>query len=262
MGFEYAGSLIGSGAPVVTRLQVGATIYTGQLLQSNSVSGAGGHVEIADAATEAHEDDQPIIGVATGCHVINDAGWNSTNYGDTCTYDTTTTAQQANDPVGAAEVECTRIIPNVTLIRGPIYNAAFGTALTEMTITTAHAAGTTVTHANDAITDIADDFSTIYCRQGASRGHYRVNTTSTSANAQAVTIAFPYGLAVGDIMVCASCVLGLGGLDIPATANCIDGNNDMNSYYDVFYHQLNLEETGKEFAVFAVPAKACEGATT
>ena len=260
MSFEYAGSLVG-GASVTRTLQIGETVYTGQLLQSNLVGGTGAAVQIADVASEAHENDQPIVGIATGCHLVNDAGWNSTYYGDTCTYDTTTTAQQANDPVGPAEVECTYIIPNITLVRAPIYNAAYGTALTEMVITTANAAGTTVTHANDAITDIADDLSTIYCREGASRGHYRVNTTSTSTTAQAVTIAFPYGLAVGDKMVCASCVLGVGGLDIPSSANCIDGNNDMDAYYDVFYHQLNLEESGKEFAVLAFASKACEALT-
>lgn len=255
MGFEYAGSLVG-GAPVVRNLQISETCYTGQLLQSGLTAGAGGAVQIADVASEANENDLPIIGIATGNHVINDSGWSASNYGDTCTYDTTAANQLANDPVGACHVETTLIIPFITLVRAPIYNAAFGTALTEMVITTAHSAGTTVTHANDAITDIADDLSIIYCREGASRGHYRVNTTSTSANAQAVTIAFPYGLAIGDKMVCASCVFGGGGLDFPSTANCIDGNNDMNAYYDVFYHDINLEVSGKEYAVFAINAKA------
>lgn len=256
MGFEYGGSLVG-GAPVVRLMQNGETVYTGQLLQSGLVGGAGGSVQIADVASEASENDQPIVGIATGCHLINDAGYSGvTGYGDTCTYDTTVAAQLANDPVGPSLVEVTRTIPDITLIRGPIYNAAYGTALTEMVITTAHAAGTTITHANDAITDIADDLSIIYCRSGASRGHYRVNTTSTSTTAQAVTIAFPYGTAVGDVFVCASCVFGLGGLDFPATANCIDGNNDMNAYYWVWYHDVNLEESGKEFAIFTISGQA------
>lgn len=256
MGFEYGGSLVG-GAPVVRKLQIGETCYTGQLLMSGMWGGAGGAVQIADAATETNENEQPIIGINTGCNVINDAGWSGvTGYGDTCTVDTTVAAQQANDPVGACHVETTLIIPHITLVRGPIYNAAYGTALTECVITTANAAGTTLTHVNNAVTDMADDLCMSYCRSGASRGHYRVITTSTSTTVQTLTIAMPYGSAVGDVFVHASCVFGGGGLGIPATANCIDGNNAMSSYYPVFYHDVNLEETGKEFALFTVNSLA------
>jgi len=255
-GFEYGGSLIG-GAPVVRKLQIAETCYTGQLLMTGLAAGTGGAVQIADVASEANENDQPLIGINTGCNIINDAGWSGvTGYGDTCTYDTTVAAQQANDPVGACEVETTLILPYITLVRGPIYNAAYGTALTECVITTANAAGTTLTHVGYAVTDMADDLCMSYCRSGASRGHYRVITTSTSTTVQTLTIAMPYGTAVGDVFVHASCVFGAGGLDIPATANCIDGNNDMNAYYDVFYHGVNLEETGKEFALFTINAKA------
>lgn len=257
MGFEYAGSIAGGGhAPVVRLLQIGETCYTGQLLQSGLIGGAGGAVQIADVASEAHENDQPIIGIATGVHVINDAGWNATNHGDTATVDTAQAAQVANDPVGATHVETTLILPSYTLVRAPIYNAAYGTALTEVSVTTASTDGLTVTHANDSVTDIADDLGMVYCRSGANRGHYRVVTTGTTT-AQTLTIALPYDTVVGDTFVVASCVFGLGGLDIPATANCIDGNNDLDAYYDVYYHDVNLEESGKEFAVLSFMAKAC-----
>jgi len=250
MGFEYGGSLTGS-APVTRLLQIGETCYTGQLLQTGLTGGAGGAVQIADVASEAHEDDLPIMGICSGVHVIDDAGWNTTNYGDTATYDTTKANQVANDPIGACHVETTLIISNSTLVRAPIYNAAYGTALTECSITTANAAGTTLTHVGYAVTDMADDLCMAYCRSGNSRGHYRVITTSTSTTVQTLTIAMPYGTAVGDVFVMCSCVFGMGGLDFPATANCIDGNNDMNAYYDVYYHDVNLEESGREFATMA-----------
>ena len=62
MAFTYAGNLGGAGAPVVRRFQIGETCYVGQLVQTGLVGGTGGHVQIADVATEASDDDQTIIG--------------------------------------------------------------------------------------------------------------------------------------------------------------------------------------------------------
>lgn len=251
-GFSYAGSLTNAG-PVVRNFQIGETMYVGQLGMSGKIGGAGGHIQIADAASEAHENDQPILAIVTG--VVDDSRtYSSTYYGDGSTYTTTQATVAAN---GVPEVQGIVIVPGDTLIKGPIYNAAFGTALTEQTVTTASSTGVTITAANDAITDIADDFATAYCRTGANRGEYRVVTTSTSTTANTVTVPFPYAIAVGDVFVIASCVLGHGGLDIPATANCIDGNNDMDAYYDVYYHSIDLSESGKEFAIFSFMSKAC-----
>lgn len=251
-GFEYAGSLIGSGAPIIRNFQIGETVYEGQLVQSNLVGGTGGAVQIADVASEANENDQPIMGAVV--RVEDDSrAYSSTYYGYGSTY---TTTQATIASTGTPEVGIVLAIPWVTLFRAPIYNAAYGTALTEITITTASAGGTTIVGANDAITDIADDLCVAYCRSGANRGLYRVITTSTSTTSQTVTVPFPYGIAVGDTFVVASCVPGIGGLDIPATANCIDGNNDMDAYYDVYYHEVNLEESGKEYAVFSFLPKA------
>ncbi len=57
MGF----SISGGNVPIVREMQIGETCYQGQLLQSGRVGGAGGHVQIADAASEANEDDQPRV---------------------------------------------------------------------------------------------------------------------------------------------------------------------------------------------------------
>lgn len=257
MGFDYAGNLAGSGAPVVRLLQIGETCYTGQLLMGGIVGAAGGAVQIADAADSTDEASYPIMGICTGVHVINDAGWNTTNKGDTATYDTTKANQVANDPPGACHIEMTNINPDLTLIRGPIYNGSYGTALTECTITTAHGAGTTLTHVGNSVTDMTDSLCTAYCRSGLSRGHYRVITTTTSATVQTLTIAMPYGTTTGDIYVMASCLFGQGEMNFPATANCIDGNIALSNGYTVDYHNLNLEESGKEFAVLSFKYLAC-----
>lgn len=257
MGFAFAGNLGGS-APVVRNFQIGETLYTGYLLQSGLVGGAGGGVQILEAPAKAHEDDHPVLGLATGVHVIDDAGWNSTYKGDTATYDVGVAAQKANDPVGACHVETTLIQPDMTLVRAPIYNGAYGTSLSECAISTADATGLSIDFAATTITGTADDLGVVYCRSGASRGHYRVVTTTGTVE-NTVTIAFPYGTAVGDIYVNASCVFGLGGLMTPAAPNCIDGDDALTNYYDVYYHDINLEEAGKEFALLAFKSGACGG---
>jgi len=253
MPFSIAGSLTGS-APIIREMPIGETVYEGCLVhdQHCDTSGGTGGVVLGDVATEAHENDQPILGVVVG--VVDDSrAYSSTYHGNGSTY---TTTQATIAATGFPRVKIALTIPWVTLIKGPIFNAAHGTALTEITVTTASSGGVTITGANNAITDIADDFATAYCRSGANRGHSRIVTTSTSTTVNTVTVPFPYAIAVGDVFVIASCTLGNGGLDFPATANCIDGNNDMNAYYDVYYHEVNLEEKGKEYAVFSLMPKA------
>lgn len=246
-GFQYAGSLVNA-APIVRPMQIGETMYVGQLAMSGALGGAGGHVQIADAATEALENDQPIIGIVSGA--FQDGVYSSTYYGDGVTYDTTLANVLANTHKDAAMVNITYTIPYITLIKAPIYDTTYGTALTVLTETSGDATGLTVTHGGDTVADAADDYSTIYCRSGANRGLYRVVTTGGTGS-QVCTVAFPYAIAVGDTFVRASCVLGIGGMDIPATANCIDGDSALTAYYPVFYHDINLEEAGKEYAVFA-----------
>ena len=257
MGFSYAGNLGGAGAPVVQRHLINETCYTGQLLmfQKPTTDGVniGGTVRIVDAAAEAHEDAFPIGGIVSGVvdasrtYVKSVSG--TQQYGDRSTYTTTLADVLANGP---GEVEVTLIIPGITLVRAPIFNGAWGTALTEQVATTTDATGVTITATGDAITDIADDMAIAYCRSGASRGEYRVVTTSTSTTANVVLIPFSKGIVAGDVFVIASCVPGLASLQIPATADCIDGNVISNVGYDVFYHQVNLQESGKEFAIFTL----------
>lgn len=253
MGFSIAGSLSGNG-PVIVNMHVSETCYVGQLVMTPTIGGLGGNCQILDAANEAHENDLWVMGLVVGSGGRLGGGssgsertFNSTYKGDTIIYTTTQATIAANGEPGTARVA---IITPDTLLRGPIFNGAFGTALTELDITTADSAGTSVTHAGDTITDIADDLGTVYCRSGANKGLYRIVTTGTTT-AQTVTIPFPYTIAANDVFVMASVVkTGLGGIQIPATADCIDGNAALSSYFDVFVHELNLEETGKEFAIF------------
>jgi hypothetical protein len=250
MGFAYAGNLLGVGTPVVRNFQSGESMYVGQLVKSGRAAGLGGHVAIADIATDVNEDVSQVIGICTGI-VDGSSTWTAhssgtAEYGQSTTYTTTIATVLADGP---SEVEVTLIIPGVTLVRAPIYDTTWGTALTELVETAGDANGVAITH-DETVVDCADDFSTIYCRTGANRGIYRVNTT-VGANAQLATVPFPHAIAIGDTFVIASCALGLAGMDLTTTFDAIDGDNAMNEYYQVYYHDINLEESGKEYAIFS-----------
>jgi hypothetical protein len=251
MSFSYAGSLTG-GAPVVRNMLTGESMYVGQLLKSARAASIGGHVAIADVATEARETITSPMGICTGIvdgsssYTASSSG--TAEYGQGTTYTTTKTTVADTGP---SEVEVTLIIPGVTLVRAPIYDTVWGTALTELVVSTGNADGKTVTYANQTIVDCADDFATMYCRSGANRGLYRFNT-GVGTNESTVTVPFPNTIVAGDVFVSASCVLGLGGMDVTSAFDAIDGDNAMNDYYAVYYHELNLEESGKEFAIFSL----------
>jgi len=222
-------------------------MYVGQLVMDGAVATTGGHVQIADVAAEAKEDGFKIFGLVSGV-VDGSRTYNSTYYGDSTTYTTTQATVAANGP---SEVEVTLIIPGITLFKGPIFNGAFGTALTEVTTTSASSGGTTITSTSGTITDIDDHYTTAYCRSGANRGQYRV-VTNCGTNANVVTVPFKYGIAVGDKFVLSAGKLGISRVYIGSTANYIDGNNTHTNYYYMYCHTLNLEESGKEFAVLSL----------
>lgn len=251
--FQIVGSLCGGG-PIVRKMQVGETVYEGQLLQSGRVGGAGGHVQVADAASEALENDQPIIGVVMGVE-SEDRTYDSTYRGYKCTY---TTTQATVASTGTPTVNVGIIVPGVTLLKAPLNVSAYGTALSVLTESSGSSGGTVVTHAATAVTDTADDLCTVYCRTGANRGQYRIVTTGATGS-QTVTVPFPYAIAIGDTFVKGACVLGPAAMDIISTANAIEGDAALSSYYVVFFHEINLEEAGKEYAIFTVQPKSMQG---
>jgi len=131
MGFNYAGNLGGAGAPVVRNFHTSEDCYAGQLIQSGKTAGAGGHIQIADAPTLAKEDVlNPwgfISGIVDGSRTYVASSSGTAQYGDRTTY-TTTQADIASTTKGVSEVEVTYMLPMVTLVRAPIFNAAWGTA--------------------------------------------------------------------------------------------------------------------------------------
>lgn len=258
MGFEFAGSMAGS-APVVRKMQIGETCYSGQLLMSShSTTACPGSTWILDVAAKANEDDHAVLGICTGVHTINDAGWNTTYYGDTATSDTTQATMVANDPVGITEIEMTVILPHDTLIRGPLWNGTYGTAITTLTCTGASAGGTNIADTGSTAIDYEDHYCMAYCRTGANRGHYR-NLATGDATTNIAQSPFPYSIAIGDTFVTGPGVPGITLLQPDGDANFIDASDTLAIGYDVWLHEQNLEESDKEYYVFAFLPGACGG---
>jgi len=263
MGFSYAGSLGGAGAPVVRRLMAGSDLYVGQfVMQDLAASGTGGHVKAAAVASETFEDDQILVGFVSGIadnsrsFVAPATGY---KYGDKSTYTVSKAVVAANlraGQSGAAEVDVTLALPQETLIRAPLYDTTYGTALAAITNQTEDTDGTEIVTGTQQV-DIADDYGTIYCRSGANRGQYRT-IASVVTTKYTVDVPFPYTIAVGDVFVAASCTLGFGGMDFTTGIDAIDGDNDLNAFYSVYYHEINLEEAGQEYAVFALWSQSAE----
>jgi hypothetical protein len=137
--------------------------------------------------------------------------------------------------------------------RAPIFDAAVATALTEVTVTTRDAEGDAITHSTALGTAPVSQYSTAYCRKGANKGLYRVITTGATGS-QVPTICFPYDIEVGDIFVCANVILGPCRFDFSTYILGIDGTGIFTEYMDCFCHELNLEISGKEYAVISIAA--------
>ena len=250
MAFEYAGNMRGLGSPVVHRLQVGANCYVGQMLRSDTdVGGTGGHVIPVAVAAADPDVTSDIIGPCVA--VYNSPTYNSTYQGDLATYDTSQAAQTANDPVGPTEVDVVVLCPG-DLVRAPVSFTTIGTAPTTLTVTTGSADG--LTFVSNALTQATiDDFSTVYCRTGANRGQYRVVTTGATAT-QTMTIAFTYDISVGDTFVAVQLVKGRTAFDFDSRFQAWLGNAALSNKYRGYCYQLNLEESGKEWATIAIAA--------
>ncbi len=175
----------------------------------------------------------------------------------------TQAAQLARDFVGAEGmysksdpqvlIQITRITPE-SVLRGPICNAALGTAPTVVTDT----GGADTTGYTSAGTTGACDFTpvadvcSIYCRKGSNMGLYRT-THDTSTTAPDANIAFPYDVALGDTFVRVPLKQGFSYAYIAGPGLYIDcGTNfGATNYFLLFVQKLDLRDAGKEIAEFS-----------
>ena len=243
MAFSFAGDLSGA-APVVKKLQIAADVYQGQLLRWDD--NAGGLVEPVAAAAAGPDVTSIIAGICTG--IVTSPVFNATYKGDKGTYDTAQADLEANNPVGPALAEVLLITPT-TLIKAPIVKDTIGTAPERKACTTGSADGLTFVVA--AIDTTVSNYSSAYCSAGANRGQYRKITTGAVA-VQTVLVPFTYDIAVGDIFCIANIKEGLAHIDLDTQFQGIDSSPALTSYFVVYVHELNLEEAGKEYAIFTI----------
>ena len=155
-------------------------------------------------------------------------------------------------------VQVAAIFPN-TMIRGPIFNAAYGTAPTELALTVVTGDGL-VTAGTTASNDAASilNMGTIYFRTGLNTGLYRVNK-NTSITAPSVTTAFPYTEAVGDKIVAVPIKQGQSAITISTNygnyINCgVAPVADGTGMFGVNVYKLDLSTAGREYADFTFMA--------
>ena len=148
-------------------------------------------------------------------------------------------------------IQVARIYPG-TIIRGPICNAALGTAPTVV----ADTVGTDTTGYTTAATTGACEFTpvadlaTIYCRSGKNMGLYRV-THDTSTTQPDCNIAFPYDVALGDTFVRVPLKQGISYIYISGPGLYINSALGLaTNYFTVFVSKLDLRDAGNETADF------------
>jgi len=239
-----------------------ATVYEGALVVSGAVATAQGVKVWTPAGNADTTADQVPFGIVL-----------ASNDSDP-TYETTYTAggqyvasvqSQANllarkfrgaegmyakgEPLALVKIA---VIDPTTVLKGQIFNAAFGTAPTVATVSTASTTGLGYTSSAHEFTPVAYN-ATYFCRSGANRGLYRIGY-DTSTTVKTFYQAFPYDIAVGDTFVganiaahgtCKACI-GTGGTYLN------NGATVSSDYIWIDVLELNLETAGAEHAIFRI----------
>jgi len=248
MAFSWAGDLNGA-KPVLRYFPGGADVYQGQILARDTATTSGGYVIASANAAAGPDTATAILGICTG--IVTSPVYNSTYKGDLGTYDTTQATLVANDPVGPCLAEVVLITPT-TLIKGPIVKDTIGTNPERKACTTGSSDGLTFIIAT--IDTTVDSFSTAYCSIGANAGHgkgYRKVTTA-GATTQTFIIPYAYDIAIGDTFCIANVVEGSARIAWDSQIQGIDSSAALSNYFKAYVHELNLEEAGKEYAVFTL----------
>ncbi len=154
-------------------------------------------------------------------------------------------------------IQIAEILPN-TVLRGPVYNAAYGTAMGSVTSLVASATGFTTAGTGAwaapewGATAIANAH-TLYCRTGANMGLYRT-TNNTDSTAPDVTVAFPYAVAIGDTFVYAPFKQGHTGVYIGGPGLYIDSAKVPTligtTLFSVIVYKMDLSVSGREYVDF------------
>ena len=244
---------------------VGDTLYVGQIVCTTGDGvapwgAAAGFADVTSRIGKSHGASVPFgVVIATN---NKDPVYNSTYSVDSITSESGddhaqyTRARAGHDGVGVPKndkIAMVKIalIDATTLIRGPIYNATYGTALTEVSCSTGNTSGVgfiAPAGGGWGCKALADE-RTFYCRSGLNAGMYRISDDTTSS-AHTFDAPWPYDIAAGDKFVAVNLRRGTCIAQMDTESMCIlQSATTANCYLlDVIY--LDLSTSGKEYAVF------------
>jgi hypothetical protein len=143
------------------------------------------------------------------------------------------------------------LINDWTLIRGPVYNNAIGTAPTLLTSTATDTTGFTTAGTTNAAehTPVAN-LSMIYCRTGANAGLYR-STNDTSTTAPDTTVGFPQDVAIGDTFIRVPFKHGLSKIYISGPGLYVNSSyTPATHHFTAIVEAFDLSTSGRETATF------------
>lgn len=242
-------------------VEPGSTIYTGAIVTQDQSAPGNGIITMPVAAGAANVTNLDVPwGVCVGNNnsagnVVSASSHEYITAGAEATWhDNTTRYQGVEGPWakgdGGEYIAYIPITPE-TVLRGPIYNAAIGTAPTQVAVTTGSGTdGLDCTTAAIDFTPVAD-YGTLYFRTGNNKGIYRIIET-TSTTVHTFTPACPADIAVGDELVAANMrFFGPSRAYIDSLGLYIDVSAALTTNYlmiDVL--RLDLSEAGNEYVEF------------
>jgi hypothetical protein len=238
------------------------TLYEGQLVQTGPGVGLYGVAPLGAAAGVADTTSDPAhvpFGVVVGQN-RKEPLYNSTYKGFYITSEdphaSTTEYVGVEGPWPKGD-KCAMVLVELiyptTILKGRIFNATYGTAITVGTVTTASTTGAGFACSaglSDASTPVGA-LGTVYCRSGANRGIYRI-TTDTSATTKTVAQYFPYDIALGDTFVNVQ-MRPWGQSYVQTDTESMfftAAANPATDYWIIDVIKLDLSEAGNEYVLF------------
>lgn len=272
MGFEVINAPLRTIWVPVDFANSAKTVYQGSIVGSSLSSSlpAGEGVVALGAAAGASDTTGKAVpfGVVLGFNDSTNGTYSSTYKGNYATSVGSQAAQVARDPRMAEGMfrkgdpmvlAHVAVIGPDTILRGRIFNGAYGTAPTVYTNTTASTTGGTVTTSAVGNSPIAYNH-TWYCRSGANLGLYRT-AYSTSTTSHTFYITFPRYIAVNDTFVPVFLRLGTCAAQFDSASTYIEQMPDLSSnYYLIDVLELHMEDAGNEYAIFKFNADQFCGA--
>lgn len=238
------------------------TIYTGQIVSNDASALVEGVQYLPQAAGASNTTNKDIpLGVVIGNNnVSSNVVYNSTYKTEYITaaaagsaYNSTTQYQGVEgpwakgDPIAMVKVA---LIDATTILRGPLYNAAVGTAPTECVVSVG--SGTDGLGCTTSATDVASvaTLGTIYARTGKNRGVYRT-LTSASTTAHTWLQAMPKDMEIGDkALIVPLRPYGISYVQITMGQYIDVSQAAATHYFTIDVVRLDLSEPGQEYVEF------------